>query len=42
MGELGHGMSQPHEVESSVLETADISAPGETADTIVTSPKRTT
>ena len=41
MGELGHGMSQPQNVSSSVLETADINCPDKTADAIVTSPKRT-
>jgi hypothetical protein len=41
MAELGHGQAQPSEVTSSVLEKSDILAPGQVADSVVTSPKRT-
>jgi len=41
VGEKGNAISQPKEISSSVLETAEINAPGQTADSIVTHPKRT-
>lgn len=42
MAELGHALTKPQQVESSVLETSDINAPGDTSDSIVTPPTRLT
>ena len=41
LGELGHAYTKPKEVDSSTLETSDINCPAQTADAIVTAPKRT-
>jgi len=40
-GTLGHAISKPERVESSVLETSDINIGDTEGDTIVTTPKRT-